>query len=345
MPITTSAVELVVRPSDSGDGSEAGCDSDYEPSEVRRDPPLYSRSDRFSDDLTRLQNLNPSPNSNSRLRVGSLNSGSGGSVLIDCLKNKEGGVKEEENQENKNVDVGGVETSFGEIVLEFEVVRTYRELSSELRIEQKLIIIQIDEKSRGSVVEIIERNRAHSFSLKIDLGGVHWAVQALQQLGLSFRGGSFFSKYCSSSAVFCLQKYTNDKGVFVEMSKWEGGIKKGNIILPAGYNGRGWFQIAAMLRKVIGIDARANFKGMDVTAGFIEEKLSKNTKESFMDRKTGANRGRRCVGLFTANGLNSLKSDMERAVVCTRYDFSSSWVQIEKNLSKYLKINIALRPF
>ncbi|XP_028118055.1 uncharacterized protein LOC114315641 isoform X3 [Camellia sinensis] len=50
-PITTAAVELVVWPSDSGGGGEAGCDSDYELGEVRRDPPPYFRSDRFSDNL------------------------------------------------------------------------------------------------------------------------------------------------------------------------------------------------------------------------------------------------------------------------------------------------------
>ncbi|KAI3524626.1 hypothetical protein L1887_03286 [Cichorium endivia] len=37
---------LVVRPTDSGGG---GGGSDYEPGEVRRDPPPYSRSDRFAD--------------------------------------------------------------------------------------------------------------------------------------------------------------------------------------------------------------------------------------------------------------------------------------------------------
>ena len=37
---------LVVRPSDSGGGGG----SDYEPGEVRRDAPPYSRSDRYSDD-------------------------------------------------------------------------------------------------------------------------------------------------------------------------------------------------------------------------------------------------------------------------------------------------------
>ncbi|KAK9269653.1 hypothetical protein L1049_001431 [Liquidambar formosana] len=45
---------LVVRPSDSDGGGGGGGGgrggSDYEPGEVRRDPPSYSRSDRFSDD-------------------------------------------------------------------------------------------------------------------------------------------------------------------------------------------------------------------------------------------------------------------------------------------------------
>ncbi|KAG8376038.1 hypothetical protein BUALT_Bualt09G0022100 [Buddleja alternifolia] len=34
---------LVIRPTDSG----GGAGSDYEPGEVRRDPPPYSRSDRY----------------------------------------------------------------------------------------------------------------------------------------------------------------------------------------------------------------------------------------------------------------------------------------------------------
>ncbi|KAI8010041.1 Pentatricopeptide repeat-containing protein [Camellia lanceoleosa] len=53
--------------------------------------------------------------------------------------------------------------------------------ASELRIEQKLIIIQVDDESRGCLMEIIERNRLRSYTIKIDLGGVSWAIQALQQ--------------------------------------------------------------------------------------------------------------------------------------------------------------------
>lgn len=43
---------LVVRPSnsDGGGGGGGGRGSDYEPGEVRREPPPYSRSNRYSDD-------------------------------------------------------------------------------------------------------------------------------------------------------------------------------------------------------------------------------------------------------------------------------------------------------
>lgn len=37
---------LVVRPTDSSGGGGGGAGSDYEPGEVRRDPPPYSRPDR-----------------------------------------------------------------------------------------------------------------------------------------------------------------------------------------------------------------------------------------------------------------------------------------------------------
>uniref|UniRef100_A0A5B7BQH6 Putative cyclin-dependent kinase inhibitor 5 n=1 Tax=Davidia involucrata TaxID=16924 RepID=A0A5B7BQH6_DAVIN len=78
-----------------------------------------------------LPNPNPNPNSrsSSRLRVGSVNSGSVGSVSLDCLNKEEAHLakevtadvvgKEKEIQENNSVDVG-IEASFGENVLEFE---------------------------------------------------------------------------------------------------------------------------------------------------------------------------------------------------------------------------------
>ncbi|KAA8548428.1 hypothetical protein F0562_000112 [Nyssa sinensis] len=78
-----------------------------------------------------MPNPNPNPNSraSSRLRVGSVNSGSVGSVSLDCLNKEEGHlvkevtedvVGEEQEIQEKNNSFVGIEASFGENVLEFE---------------------------------------------------------------------------------------------------------------------------------------------------------------------------------------------------------------------------------
>ncbi|CAL5350478.1 unnamed protein product [Camellia sinensis] len=187
-------------------------------------------------------------------------------------------------------------------------------------------------------------NLFHEFGHVIDLRGVSWAVQALQQMGKLYKGGSFFSNYHSSSDVFCLQKYANGKGAFIDLSKWEGGVKKCNIIIPAGNNGSGWMDTPTMLRKVICNEPKRNTIGMDVGVRVTEGVQSKGTKEEAWERKTRVNRGRQFVDLFTKNRTGNLRADMERAVVRVRCDFSSSWAQIEKELSKYLKKSIAFRP-
>ncbi|CAL5421948.1 unnamed protein product [Camellia sinensis] len=139
-------------------------------------------------------------------------------------------------------------------------------------------------------------------------------------------------------------KYANGKGAFIDLSKWEGGVKKCNIIIPAGNNGSGWMDTPTMLCKVICNEPKRNTIGMDVGVRVTEGVQSKGTKEEAWERKTGVNRGRQFVDLFTKNRTGNLRADMERAVVRVRCDFSSSWAQIEKELSKYLKKSIAFRP-
>ncbi|KAI7985898.1 Transcription factor Pur-alpha 1 [Camellia lanceoleosa] len=127
----------------------------------------------------------------------------------------------------------------------------YRGRASELRVEHKIIIIKIDKESRGELVQIIERNRAKSFSVKIDLGGVFWAMEALLEAWRKISETTFFSKYRRSSAVFCLQRFDNRRGVFVELSKWMAGTKMSNIIILVEVNGQGWIEMAGLLGKII----------------------------------------------------------------------------------------------
>ncbi|THG00698.1 hypothetical protein TEA_025446 [Camellia sinensis var. sinensis] len=52
-PIATAAVELVVQLSNND--VRASCNRDYKPGKVRRDPPSYSCSNRFSDNLGNIE--------------------------------------------------------------------------------------------------------------------------------------------------------------------------------------------------------------------------------------------------------------------------------------------------
>ncbi|KAI7984378.1 hypothetical protein LOK49_LG15G01831 [Camellia lanceoleosa] len=232
--------------------------------------------------------------------------------------------------------------------------------ASELRIEQKLITIQVDAISRGGLVEIIERNRFRSYSLKIDLGGVSWAIKALRQVWGQHKDRSFFSKYTSSSAVFLVQKFSNKGGIFAEMSKWEAGVKRSNIIIPAGADGQRWQAMATMLERII----HGGFRVLDVERNVRStDKGGHNNKNQFdfssrkgdsegnrsILQETGANRAVSYADVLKSrsNSLdgNNFFLEIRKMVVCTRMNFFDEWAQIEKELNRSFKTSIVLRPF
>ncbi|GMP34114.1 hypothetical protein CsSME_00007127 [Camellia sinensis var. sinensis] len=165
--------------------------------------------------------------------------------------------------------------------------------ASELRIEQKLITIQVDVGSRGGLVEIIERNRFRSYNMKIDLGGVSWAIKPLRQ------------------------KFSNKGGVFVEMSKWEAGVKRNNIIIPAGVDViHGGTRVSNVEREV-----RTTDKGGH----------NRNNQSVFSTRRGNSegNRGASYADVLksrssSSNG-NNFFLEMHKVVVCTRTDFFDGW--------------------
>ncbi|KAI8016670.1 hypothetical protein LOK49_LG05G01071 [Camellia lanceoleosa] len=232
--------------------------------------------------------------------------------------------------------------------------------ASELRIEQKLITIQVDTESRAGLVEIIERNRLRSYNLKIDLGGVSWAIKALRQVWSQHHDRSFFSKYTSSSAVFWVQKYSNKGGIFVEVSKWEAGVKRNNIIIPAGVDGQGWQAMAKMLERVIHggnrvSDVERNVRSTDKGSHNINKQSVFSSRRGnlegnrFTPQKTGANRVVSYADVLKSRSIISEGNDfcleMRKVVVCTRTDFFDDWVQIEQELNRSFKSSIVLRPF
>ncbi|KAI8000907.1 hypothetical protein LOK49_LG09G02293 [Camellia lanceoleosa] len=249
-----------------------------------------------------------------------------------------------------------------------ENMKRYKDRALDLKIEQKIIIVQVDERSHGEVVEIIERNRHRSFTLKIDLGGVFWASQVLQDVGTTSAVGQFFRKYTNSSAIFCLQSYSNRRGEYVELSKWVAGIRRSSIIIPAGVNRQGWKDVAGLLDTILfgtrqknhvrgteGKDAgkqmrhlaMANDLNDDVQQNGVNKEV--HTEDLSHQVKTGMNRGRSYAEVLKLQSSFSISNDsslvLQQAVMCERTDFFISWEQIEKVLCKSFKLSIKLRPF
>ncbi|KAI7992518.1 hypothetical protein LOK49_LG12G01475 [Camellia lanceoleosa] len=218
----------------------------------------------------------------------------------------------------------------------------------------------MDVESRGGTVVIIERNRFKSYTMKMDLGGVSWAIQALRKVWGQRSDKPFFFKYSSSSAVFWIQKVCNKNGVFAEISKWEAGVNRNNIIIPAGVDGQGWEAMAEMLERVIYGDSRATTdeKGIRTTdkGGLYRSNhdvfstYRRNTNGSrFISQKTGANRGASYAEVLKSKSIscggNNFSLEMSKVVVCTRIDFFDGLAQIEKELNRSFKASIVLRPF
>ena len=79
-------------------------------------------------------------------------------------------------------------------------------------------------------------------------------MQSLRDEWRKIKDERFFSIYSSKSAVFCLQRFSNKRGIFIELSKWNSGGKCSNIVIPARNNGSGWAETVQMLGRIINRD-------------------------------------------------------------------------------------------
>ncbi|KAM7465483.1 hypothetical protein LguiB_013045 [Lonicera macranthoides] len=130
------------------------------------------------------------------------------------------------------------------------------------RFEFKSFKFQIE--NGGTLVRIIEQTRNQNFVVSIDFGGVFWLVNNLRKAKEQFSKGSFFTKYQTSYALFLLQRFDNQNGSFISLSKIQQSIVKCVVVFPAGQEGEGWLGIAGELhillfdppKRKLGLDQR-----------------------------------------------------------------------------------------
>ncbi|KAM7469508.1 hypothetical protein LguiA_007691 [Lonicera macranthoides] len=103
----------------------------------------------------------------------------------------------------------------------------------------------------GKSISITKITRGGSYRINIDFKVADWVSRELKKAVNSMGERWFVSKYQSSTALMLLQKYCNDRGVFISLMELRRGTVCRVIVFPACKNGEGWVKAANALWEVV----------------------------------------------------------------------------------------------
>ena len=116
-----------------------------------------------------------------------------------------------------------------------------------IRLKFKDFRFQVNED--GKSISIIEITRGGLYRISIDFKVAEWLSRELKRAVRSLEERWFVSKYQSVTTLMLLQKYRNDRGVFLSLMELRRGTVCKVIVFPAGKNGEGWVKAADALRE------------------------------------------------------------------------------------------------
>ncbi|KAM7486584.1 hypothetical protein LguiA_002593 [Lonicera macranthoides] len=179
----------------------------------------------------------------------------------------------------------------------------------------------------------------------------------------------FVSKYQSSTALMLLQKYCNDKGVFISLMELRRGTVCRVIVFPACKNGEGWVKAADVLRKVV--NGRVYFQTIKEESGAIRDSnytpndTMKSQSHSHLENQIGWGRinleskgsfaevlrKQSMVNVYEKQKTTRVKEGLDgvfewdKVFVCTRERLWHKWSSIEDALNRRFKMGFSLIPF
>lgn len=108
----------------------------------------------------------------------------------------------------------------------------------EVKNEQKMFLMRMGVE--GNSICLTERTRNASYLLEADSGSAQWISLKLRDCINSPSTSLAFNRFRGPNAVFSIQRVTNKRGSFLEITKFLQQGSKQNIILPSGNNMWGW---------------------------------------------------------------------------------------------------------
>ncbi|CAK9166567.1 unnamed protein product [Ilex paraguariensis] len=75
------------------------------------------------------------------------------------------------------------------------VTRSFKHIRNDVKIEQKVFLVEVDKESRGDIVKIIDRTSYATFSIAIGMGGVSWLCIVVKEVHAWRSSETFFRKF------------------------------------------------------------------------------------------------------------------------------------------------------
>ncbi|KAM1270198.1 hypothetical protein ACFX2I_002296 [Malus domestica] len=236
---------------------------------------------------------------------------------------------------------------------------SYRHLSRDFKVEHKVFILEIEEKSFGERIRVTERTRTRGYQISFDLGCAAWIIEQLKAV-IDTGGLNFFRKYKGHNYQFWVEGFQNRNGEFLVLSKTEKDGFVRNIFVPKGFKGIGWRNLEELMYEILQGGKKTGTTMRKMNRGGTEPRRNMSgsgTQGSYRDAVTGGrqttkeeyNRRAR-EELWKEFTWNQRKSSKESyswgsVVVCERKVVHQSWREVEASLRNLLGTEIRLSPF
>ncbi|KAM7477794.1 hypothetical protein LguiA_026007 [Lonicera macranthoides] len=233
-----------------------------------------------------------------------------------------------------------------------------------VRLEFKEFRFQMTE--HGSMVSITEITKSKSYRIIIDFKVAEWVSRELKKAAGGVESSPFSSKYQLPGLIWLLQRYSNEKGIFMSLLEIKGGTVSREVVIPACKNGEGWLKVAEALLKIIYRpgNMQANNRAVGYYTGKKTEHSTRSSKRNFtvgtrLDEKVSYAEivKRNNIAPFfekQSRGRDEgkeaiLKSygtfDWDKVIVCTRESLWHDWASIQEAINRQFKEAIRMQPF
>lgn len=215
-------------------------------------------------------------------------------------------------------------------------------------IDRKSFSCCFDRNYKGRVVRITETHLKRGFSLFAEEIILVWISDSIDDLLLSPNTHNFFRKSDCNNGFIWIQKVSNKRGCFIEITKVINSGGKHNLVVPAGEEFRGWRDFADLLREFLNCPEGENHKQISQKvkegtsyAEIVRTHSNSSNKDMFIKEKENENL---CLEQKTYQS-EVREIDWKEVIVITKRDFHDDWGRILEILQEQVREPFIINPF